>query len=318
MSSRSQRKARRRASMIPQQPRVGAPGGSRPGRVAPTRASDPRRSSKTRHRGQWWAAGSIAVVVLVVGTLVAIAAGSGAQPGLSTIRTGSDAGLGSTAVPAPVSVELAVTSVSPNTLHAVGVRSEVTGPTKIAARGAPLVGSDGKPEVLFVGAEYCPYCAAERWALVVALSRFGSFTGLKATHSSLTDIYPGTQTLSFYGSTYSSTGLDFTPVEIATNQAVGGRYGTLQTLTSSQQSVLNRYDGPPYTTQPGAIPFIDVANRFVMIGASYNPGVLQGRSIGEIAGALSHPSSPIAQAIDGTANVLVAAISKATGIQPTG
>jgi hypothetical protein len=219
---------------------------------------------------------------------------------------------------APASVQSAVTSVNGQTLRSVGVPTDVVGPTKIAGGGARLVGPDGKPEILFVGAEYCPYCAAERWALVVALSRFGSFAGLKATHSSLTDMYPGTQTLSFYGSTYSSTGLDFTPVEIATNQAVGGRYGTLQTLTSSQQSVLNRYDGPPYTTQPGAIPFIDVANRFVMIGASYNPGVLQGRSIGEIAGALSHPSSPIAQAIDGTANVLVAAISKATGIQPTG
>jgi hypothetical protein len=167
-----------------------------------------------------------------------------------------------------------------------------------------------------VGAEYCPYCAAERWALVVALSRFGSFSGLKATYSSLSDVFPGTQTVSFYGSTYTSTGLDFTPVEIATNQAVGGRYGTLQSLTSAQQSVLDRYDRPPYTSQAGAIPFIDVANRSVMIGASYDPGVLQGKSIAEIASALSHPSSVIAQAIDGAANTLVAAISQATGVQP--
>jgi hypothetical protein len=202
------------------------------------------------------------------------------------------------------------------TLRTVGVPTNVVGPTKIAGGGARLVGPDGKPEILFVGAEYCPYCAAERWALVVALSRFGSFTGLKATHSSLTDIFPGTQTLSFYGSTYTSPGLDFTPVEIATNQAADGRYTTLQALTSGQQAVLDRYDRAPYTSQAGAIPFIDVANRSVMIGASYDPGVLQGKSIGEIASALSRPSSAIAQAIDGTANTLVAAISQATGVQP--
>ncbi len=34
----------------------------------------------------------------------------------------------------------------------------------------------GKPEVLFVGAEFCPFCAAERWPLIVALSRFGHFS----------------------------------------------------------------------------------------------------------------------------------------------
>jgi thiol-disulfide isomerase/thioredoxin len=32
---------------------------------------------------------------------------------------------------------------------------------------------DGKLLVFFMGAEYCPYCAAERWAIVRALQRFG-------------------------------------------------------------------------------------------------------------------------------------------------
>src|SRR5690348_15801045 len=29
---------------------------------------------------------------------------------------------------------------------------------------APALTADGKPRVLYVGAEYCPYCAAQRWA----------------------------------------------------------------------------------------------------------------------------------------------------------
>jgi hypothetical protein len=81
-----------------------------------------------------------------------------------------------------------------------------------------------------MGAEFCPYCAAQRWALVVALSQFGTFSGLTATHSTTTDVYPDTKTFSFYGSTYTSTSLDFTSVELESNQVSGNSYATLQTM----------------------------------------------------------------------------------------
>lgn len=274
-----------------------------------------KKSPGHRHRSHWWAATSIAAVVLAIVTLVVIAAGSGSPP-LSTPRIGSGVPSNSGADPAPAAVQAAVSSVDPRTFRTVGAPTGLVGPSRINGSRPVLVGADGKPQILFVGAEYCPYCAAERWALVVALSRFGSFGGLKSTHSSSTDVYPETQTLSFYGSRYSSPRLDFSSVELTTNQAVAGRYRTLQRLTPDEQSVLDTYDRAPYTSQPGAIPFIDVANRFVMIGASYDPAVLQGKSIAQIATSLSHPSSPIAQAIDGTANLLVSAISAATGVQP--
>src|ERR1022692_1312734 len=73
----------------------------------------------------------------------------------------------------------------------------------------PLLVADRKPEVVFVGAQYCPYCAAERWALAVALSRFGAFSGLQLIRSSSTEVYPNTATLSFYRSSYSSKRLVF-------------------------------------------------------------------------------------------------------------
>src|SRR5256885_14415418 len=44
--------------------------------------------------------------------------------------------------------------------------------------GAALKGPNGKPEGFYYGAEFCPYCAAQRWPLVIALSRFGTFAGL--------------------------------------------------------------------------------------------------------------------------------------------
>jgi len=180
-----------------------------------------------------------------------------------------------------------------------------------------LTASDGKPEILYIGAEFCPYCAAERWALVVALSRFGAFNGLSSTHSSTTDIYPDTSTFSFYGSTYSSPYLDFTPVEEETNQVEGNSYGALQTPTPAESAVQATYDVAPYTTEPGSIPFLSIGGRYLVVGASYNPQILSGLSMQSIAGQLNNPKSVVAAAIDGTANEMTAAICSITGDQPS-
>jgi Domain of unknown function (DUF929) len=47
--------------------------------------------------------------------------------------------------------------------------------------------ASGKPEVLYTGAGFCPYCAAVRWPLIVALSRFGTFSGLAPARSAITN-----------------------------------------------------------------------------------------------------------------------------------
>ena len=66
--------------------------------------------------------------------------------------------------------------------------------------------------MVFVGAEFCPYCALERWALVVALFRFGTFSNLGQTiSSSSTDVYPGLQSWSFKDSTFTSSSLRVRP-----------------------------------------------------------------------------------------------------------
>src|SRR6266852_5220447 len=50
-----------------------------------------------------------------------------------------------------------------------------------------LTGPNGKPEIFYFGAEFCPYCAAQRWSLVIALSHFGTFSKLPETYSSNLD-----------------------------------------------------------------------------------------------------------------------------------
>ncbi|HUE07280.1 MAG TPA: DUF929 family protein, partial [Acidimicrobiales bacterium] len=238
------------------------------------------------------------LVLVVIGTMVIVkVTGGSTAPAQAASRLGaagaaSGAGPGTTALAPSVVAALNVPAAA---LDSVGSPSSVVAPSR-TGNSSILRAADGKPIVTYVGAEYCPYCAAERWGIAVALSRFGTFSNLSATHSATNDVYPDTQTLSFYGSTYSSPYLDFEPVEEATNQAVGGSYATLQQPTAAESDLLTRYDSQ------GSIPFLDIGNKYVVIGASYSPQVLAGLSQAQIAAQLANPKSPVAQAIDGTAN----------------
>jgi len=217
------------------------------------------------------------------------------------------------------SVVSGVTSVPASTLDKVG-----TGSGAVTAKPTTISGSsltaNGKPEVLYMGAEYCPYCAAERWAMIVALSRFGTFSGLATVHSAAAngagqaEPDPNTPTWTFVHAKYTSKYLTFTPVELQTNipDRSTGSYTNLETPTSAQEALINKYD----SSSGGAIPFVDFGNKYLIAGASYNAGVLAGLSWATIAADLSNPSSPVAQAVDGTANYITAAICQLTGDQP--
>lgn len=299
--------------------RPARPSGSKGGaqQVAAKKPAPKRAPPKRARRvsGGLIALVSTTVVIIVVGIIVAA----------SFLGGSNGKALGYGAAPAPADIVTAVTGVPASVLDQVGLgKSQVIGVPDQVKGSAPLLSANGKPEVVYVGAEYCPFCAAERWSMVQALSRFGTFSGLKTTHSSSTDVYPNTQTFSFYGSTYTSKYLSFAPVELTTNQpdtASPSGYVPLQTPTSSQQKLLTTYDVPPYTgpassNNRGTIPFLDVANRYIQGGASYQPSILQGLPLGTIAGSLSLASSPVAQGIDGGANYLTAAICNVTHDQP--
>jgi hypothetical protein len=171
--------------------------------------------------------------------------------------------------------------------------------------GTSLTGATGNPEVLYVGGEFCPFCAAERWPVIIALSRFGTFSGLKATSSSSTDAYPNTATFTFHGATYTSQVIDFRGVETTDRDR-----NPLDSLTAADQQLFNKYD-----TQ-GTIPFVDLGNRYAFVGAMYSPDVLADKSWQSIANDLQDPSSAQAKAIIGSANLLTAAICKLTSDQP--
>jgi len=235
------------------------------------------------------AIGGITVALLVVlGIIIAAVVHKSSNSPQAGASTGT--------LPASVQDNLTVPA---SVLAQVGIGS--SGTSALTARSGSLLTSGGKPEMLYVGAEWCPYCAAERWAMAVALSRFGTFSPLKGIHSSSTDVYPNTATLTYYRATYTSHYLVFTPVE---NEDVNRNL--LQSLTPAQKAIWKN----------SGYPFIDFGNKFIA-STTYNPGVLQGLTWSQIAADLHNPSSPVAQGADGSANLFTAAICKITGNQPT-
>jgi uncharacterized protein DUF929 len=178
---------------------------------------------------------------------------------------------------------------------------------QVPGAGPPLV-VDGKPAIVFVSEESCPFCAAERWSLAVALSHFGTWNQLGVTTSAATDIFPDTATLSFRTARYQSTQLTLRTTELTDNAG-----HQLQALSALGRQLIGRYDVPPYVNsadQSGAVPFLDIGNRYVLAGAQYDPQVLAGLSAAQIAAQLRNPSSPVAQAIDGSAKVIITAINQ--------
>jgi hypothetical protein len=274
-------------------------------KIAAQRAAERRAEQRRRIL---IASGSIVVVIAVVVAFIVIKANNKPSTNSSNGPTGS----------ALASVVSKVTGVPASTLDTIG-KGSFTGKIPPINGGTPLT-SGGKPEMLYMGAEYCPYCAAERWSMIMALSRFGTFSGLSTVHSSTTDTPSNISTFTFHGSTYTSKYLTFTPVEMQTNvlDQNTGNYPVLEKPTSAQQALLTKYDAPPYVSSAdaGAIPFIYFGGKNVSIGASYDATLLSGKSWAQISSALSDPNNAIAKAIGGTANYLTAAICKMTGNQP--
>lgn len=169
--------------------------------------------------------------------------------------------------------------------------------------GSTLTGASGRPEVVYIGAEYCPYCAAQRWPLIIALSRFGTFSGLQTTTSSSTDVHPNTITFTFRSATYTSQYIDFHSVETLDRDQ-----NKLQTPSSTDQQLIARYGG--------SIPFLDFGNHYASTGAYYLPDIISGMSWLALADTLKQPDSAQARAIIGSANLMTAAICKINSDQP--
>jgi hypothetical protein len=277
-------------------------------RIAAQQAAAKR--AETRRRVLTFGGSILAVIAVVVGFIVyynlrspSTSAGGGGVRG--TVLAASTASK--------------ITDVPAATLNEIGGGS-VASFQNVDYTGSPVtkisdtaLRSGGKPEMLYIGAEFCPFCGAMRWSMAVALSRFGTFTTpLHGTYSSSTDTDPSTPTLTFYQAGYQSPYLTFTPVE---NEDVNRNL--LQATTAAEQALWVKYDTSTSNGQSGQdYPFIDFGNKAIIKAPLYDPGILKGLTWAQVATDMHNPSSKVAQAIDGTANYITAAICKMTGNSP--
>lgn len=199
-----------------------------------------RAAQQQKKQRLQWTIGIIVLVVAGVGVLV-IAKMSTSD---STTKTGGEAQV------APASIAKDLANVPLDAIAAAHSKAKISNSVK------PITDKqrtkNGKPQVLYIGAEFCPYCAGERWALTVALSKFGSFSGLKTINSSESDV----PTLTYVNAKYTSKYVAFNPIELQDQE-----HKPLMKATKEEQDLLQRLGG-------GAFPFIDFGGKFMQSGGS--------------------------------------------------
>ncbi|MBU6232794.1 MAG: DUF929 domain-containing protein [Acidobacteria bacterium] len=258
---------------------------------------------------------TVGIVVAVVGVLVIVKVSSGNGTQADTEWT-----------PADASVIRDLTTVPQSVFDAVGVNSPVVNvtPPQIHASEPKLTFNNSSTVgVLYYGAEYCPYCAAQRWPVIVALSRFGTWANLGNSSSSAQDYFPNTPTFTFYKATYQSEWVTLQTVEEAKNtlNAAGTSYEPLQKPTALQTQIVTKYDNATYfpsmsAGQSGSIPFFTIGNRVMWAGSSLSPSVFKDQARGDIAVSLKNPNNPLTQAIIASANYITAGICSQTNNAP--
>jgi hypothetical protein len=247
-------------------------------------------SKKPRHSRWAWA--GLAMVVLVIGAAVAL---------FLTRGGGSDANATAASGKVPAG-SVAAGPDGPSSAAWVALDQVRSAP------GEPLL-DGGKPLVFFMGAEWCPFCASERWALVEATSRFGKWSGLGELQSrSGQDFFPSLPTYDLSQATYTSKYISLRHKEL---QTVEGE--PLQKLGSFEEGLVNEDD------ERGSIPFLFASGspgRYT-VELGFSPGLLDDQSFVSLRkGVAAAAPTPAVEAIRGQADAITALICKLDGRQP--
>jgi hypothetical protein len=166
--------------------------------------------------------------------------------------------------------------------------------------GASFV-SQGRPVVLYVGGEYCQFCAIQRWALVIALMRFGTFTNL---HYMTTPQAEGDYaTFTFHGSSYSSSYVTFRPYEAADRNG-----NALESVPANYSAVWQHFGS--------GFPFMDFGNTNVVASSTLQPTLLTGSNWTQTIASIAS-GTPAGLQVKESANLITALICKVTQGAPT-
>jgi thiol-disulfide isomerase/thioredoxin len=268
-------------------------------------------AQQRRKRQTLLATGAIALVIVLVAVFVIVkvtggstkAADSSSIKG-ATAASGDATGLGAT-VPSWVYTDLS--GIKPTSLQAAANNTKPTDAVYPATTNDPPINKTGKPTVFYLGAEYCPFCATERWAIITALSQFGTFKNLTSITSDNNsgETYRKVPTFSFYKSDYTSKYLTFDAVETETVNST-----KLQTPTAAQNKLLTKYDSQE------SIPFVYFNGKATIIGAEYDPSLLLKGSFLDDVKSIAGGTSSLSTAVYWNAGVIVSHLCSMTNGQP--
>ncbi|MBO1756070.1 DUF929 family protein [Allobranchiibius sp. CTAmp26] len=188
-----------------------------------------------------------------------------------------------------------VENVPAAAFNTVGAGSAAQAPK--ATNGSPDT-VDGKPRLLYIGAEYCPYCGMERWALTSALSRFGTFKGVASAVSTANDNPANIPTMTYLNASYTSKYVAFKSYETA--DRTGQKQ--LQKVSAADSALQSKYDSQ------GSIPFLLYGGLYTSSGATYDGTALQNMSGAAVAQQMLSPTTAISKGILGASNVISAQI----------
>lgn len=276
MSTRRQVKGQRRTARP----------GHEQGTDRPGPGSEPAPGGASRHSRWAWAAVALVAAGVVVGAVVVVggggAAGSGTRASAFHSAGGPQASSGADASTALSAVQ--------------------------RVSGTPLVEA-GKPVLFFMGGQFCPFCAADRWAFVKATSRFGTWTNLRPLQSQGgVDGFDSLPTYNLVGARYHSDLISLRHKEVAD---VSGN--KLESLDSRESGLVNAYDAG------GSIPFTVAGGSSgqYTVGLAFSPGLLKGQSFGQLRRAVaSNANTPTVKAIGAEADAMTALLCKLTGGKP--
>ena len=159
--------------------------------------------------------------------------------------------------------------------------------------------------VFFMGAQHCPYCAAERWAIVRALQKYGQWSGLTQTMSAARDEpFLNLPTYDFTDAAYTSSHVEFAFKEIKDRE-----FKPLQKLLKTEEKLVRKFNPDKY------IPFLLIGGRFMQTGAGFTPKIFIGRTFRQTETELKKAESDIRKTIDAEANI-VSALMCVSGLLP--
>jgi thiol-disulfide isomerase/thioredoxin len=274
------------------------------------RASARQSLQQRRQRNIYTAMIAIGVAVVVVAVIIAVSLSGGGTKAPAKPITAT----GAFALPANLISEVESVPVDKLVAAAKPLPDYAVPAQALPAKNA-LYTQGGKPAIVYIGAEYCPYCAAERWAMVMALSKFGTFSNLVGTTSSATDTNPSSPTFSFYGSTYTSKYITFVSDEEETNTEAA-----LQNPTATEQALVTKWDTTPYIPASDAgenpIPFVFLAGKYVLTGNQYDASAISGMQWATAAPYMTSGTNATSKALEAASGYLVGDLCALTKDQP--